>query len=98
MAPEQQAVELRYPSRLDAYALARCDSGREAVDDVAALEHALDDRARLAHSLDRVRRELDPFARARDGDDVVQPEIVAREDDRHARTLKRVLQPRGKGV
>ena len=89
MALDQPAIELLDLLRLDPHALARGDTGREAVHNITAVERALDDRTRVAHGQDRLRCEFDRLPVARDRDDLVQAEIVAGEDDGHASTLIR---------
>jgi hypothetical protein len=82
MVEDEAAVELGKVARFDARPLADPDSGRQAVDGFAG-KRRVDDRTPPLHALRDVRSELDAHTVACDGDDVVECEPVAREDDRH---------------
>src|SRR5581483_12375909 len=63
-------------------------AGVEPVDGAAAGERSLDDLTRFAHAPERPRRDANRRARARDRDDVVDGQRVARELDRRSRRAK----------
>ena len=66
------------------------DTRREAVDLLAGLERVFDDRTGRTHLLERLRRELDFFSATSDANDLVEREVVPREEDGHPQTTRAV--------
>ena len=56
--------------------LAHADTGRDAVGGPAGRQVLLDDGPRRRHAFERLRRELDWNTFARDGDDILEPQVV----------------------
>ena len=83
---DQGAVEGRDFLAWDQYLLARSDTSRHSVDDVAPLDDPLDERARLTHVLDRGRIEGDLLAVAGDAHDFLDGQAVSGKRDRHFQT------------
>ena len=67
-------------------ALAHAHSGVESVDALPAGQVPVDDRAPAADALSRLRRQHDVLARARDTQDLVQRQSLARDGDGHEAT------------